>query len=189
MQRRWTTLALILAAAAVSKPALACQFPIDRDPKSVKYADVVVIGRISNYRIVLDQGAREARKKMLSDPSISPKLRKLLGNTTSFVSDYARFDLIVDGVLRGRAPKKISATWNNSTFGEPPSIPSGSYLVALLNKSSRSPTPRTPNVTRLASVEAESWQVLQAPCSSPFIIQSASAEATALRKILRAQPN
>ena len=71
----------------------------------VRLADVVVIGRISNYRIVR--------------------------NEPGLVSGHARFDVQVDEVLVGRASGRLSVTWYNSTFAVPDQMPAGTYLIAL----------------------------------------------------------
>jgi hypothetical protein len=47
-------------------PAAACAIAMPLKPTDVKYADVVVVGRLSNYRIVLDEKARQDRKTFLA---------------------------------------------------------------------------------------------------------------------------
>jgi hypothetical protein len=169
-----------MALVVASEPALACRIPAQLELKYVKYADLVVAGRIANYKIVLDQEARRERRKMLArSPNMSPELRKALEGQTNFLSDYARFDVIVDRVLFGIAPKAISVTWDNSTFSEPTAIAPGRYLVAL----------RNPSATELPNGEPGTLTVLQAPCAPAFIFGSDSAQATALRKVLGAGSN
>src|SRR5687767_519913 len=99
----------------------------------VRFADVVVVGRIANYRIVLDQEIRGQRRQSLAKPNLSPYLRRLYETQTSFLSDYARFDILVDEVLVGRAGRRLTVTWNNSTFSEPASMAAGPFLIALRN--------------------------------------------------------
>lgn len=187
MQWRWDIAAFSLAFAALSEPAFACRVAAPLDLNDVRYADVVVMGRIANYRIVLDQQARQERKKMLArSPHMAPELRNSLQNQATFLSDYARFDVVVDRVLTGVAPKIVTVTWNNSTFAEPQAMSPGQYLVALRNPSSTSPPLRGPSATVLANREPGILTVLQAPCAPAFIFESASASAVGLRRILGA---
>lgn len=107
---------------------------------------------------------------------------------TSFLSDYARFDVIVDQVLAGKAPRMVSVTWDNSTFGEPASMPPGLYLIALRVPGSMAPPLRGPSATILPTPEPALPTLLQAPCSSAFIFPVASDEAIAVRGIIERKP-
>ncbi|MEA3014077.1 MAG: hypothetical protein QOD42_2622 [Sphingomonadales bacterium] len=155
----------------------------------IRYADVVVLGRIVDYRIVLDPIARRDRRNMLAhSPGMRVEERRRLRRQTSFLSDYARFDVMVDDVLVGRAGAMLIVTWDNSTFDEPRSMPPGPFLIALRDPGSRSPPLRGPSATILPNREPRSLTVLQAACSSPFIFESASNEAAAVRWILAQRP-
>jgi hypothetical protein len=186
MRCDWRAAALAVAVAAAGDPAYACVVVASLDPADVKLADVVVIARIANYSIVLDEKVRRERKESLA--RMSPALRESLASQTTFLSDYARFDLLVDKVLVGPAPKTLSVTWDNSTFGEPEAMPPGEYLVALRYPGSRSPPLRGPSATILPNPEPGRLTVLQAPCAPAFIFPSASAQATAVRKLLPGRP-
>lgn len=178
MRRYLYAVALSLLAVMGTAPAHACRMRPALDVGDIKYASVVVIGRVSHYEIVLDQAARQRRQDLLArSPDMSPALRRLLSEQTAFGSDYARFDVRVDTVLAGRASKTLSVTWNNSTFGEPDKMPEGPFLIALV-----------PGATGLGSEKPKSLTVLQSPCSLPFILEKASAEADAVRSILRTTP-
>jgi hypothetical protein len=171
--------------AAVGVPALACRIPVPLELRDVQYADVVVVGRIANYRIVRDEAAREQRRKLLaSSPDMPPELRKILAGQQGFLTDYARFDVIVDKVLSGKAPKTLSVTWDNSTFAEPEAMPPGPYVLALRHPGSRAPPPRGPSATFVPNREPGTLTVLQAPCAPAFIFETASGEAATLRKAL-----
>ena len=65
----------------------------------------------------------------------------------SLLPDYARFDVQVKEVLVGRAPNRLSVTWDNSTFGEPEQMAAGPYLIALRRPGSASPPLRGPSAT------------------------------------------
>lgn len=170
---RWFCSAVALALATLSAlPAGACRVHVPINLGDVHYASTVVVGRISNYRIVLDPKAREARARILANsPDMSREVRQMLESQTAFLSDYARFDVIVDDVLFGTAPGVVSVTWQNSTFGEPASMAPGPYLIALRAPGSVAPDPTLPTL-------------LQAPCSSPFLFPVASEEAVAVRRII-----
>lgn len=185
MQRFCTVATAALALVLVSGPAHACRMYAKLDLNDVKYADVVLVGRVSNYRIVRDV---EFRRKMLANPKLSPDMRKLYESTSSLLSDYARFDIQVDQVLAGKAPTRLSVTWHNSTFREPEKMATGPFLIALRWPYSKTPPLRGPSATILPNREPGSMAVLQAPCSSPFIFESTSNEARTVRLILGTRP-
>jgi hypothetical protein len=178
-----------LAVVAVStilttKPAIACLLMAPRALSDIKYADVVVLGKITNYELVLDQSARRQRQERLSQPDLAPDLRRMLSEQKRFLSDYARFKVLVEEVLVGQPANVISVTWDNSTFGEPENMPEGPYLIGLRNPSSRIPPLRGPSATVLPTPEPNSLTVLQAPCASAFIFEAMSPQAKTIREIL-----
>lgn len=175
------SLATILAA----KPASACLMAADLQLDDIKYAGVVVIGRIVDYEIVLDQAVRKERKDMLErSTDKSTEFWRSMSEQKHFLSDYARFKVLVDQVLVGQSPKVISVTWDNSTFGEPEKMEDGPYLIGLRQPGSKSPPLRGPSATILPSPEPKSLTVLQAPCAPAFIVEATSAEAKTIRKML-----
>lgn len=158
--------AAIAAIATCASPAQACMGGAALDPRDVAYADLVVIGRISGYRIVASDGDRRGIP------------------AGSWMPDYARFEVIVDEVLKGEAPGRIIATWDNSTFEEPKTMPPGRYLIALRRAGSAIPPLRGPSATVLPSPEPAAMAVLQAPCAPAFIFAENSREAGAVRTAL-----
>lgn len=177
-----SAIALILTLATA--PADACGISVKRGLNDVVYADVVVVGRISNYRIVRDE---TFRRKMLANPKLSPDLRLLYEGPGSLLSDYARFDVEVDELLVGKTPKRFSVTWDNSTFGEPEEMPAGPFLIALRDPGSAMPPLRGPSATILPSPDPTTLTLLQAPCSRPFLLERGSLDAGAVRFILSAR--
>lgn len=174
---------LVLAGA----PAQACAVMAELDPRDVGYANLVVVGRVSNYRMVLDPVARRERKELLAKSSdLSPAMRKMLAEQTEFVTDYARFDVTVDEALVGEPPKTLSVTWDNSTFDEPEAMPPGPFLIALRDPRAALPPLRGPSGTIFANREPTSPTVLQAPCAPAFMFDATSQEARAVRQILAA---
>ena len=183
MQRHWFLSAILLALLA-SQPTHACRIRAATVLADVKYADVVLVGRISNYGIVRDH---EERQRMLKIPNLSAEMRKMYEDPTeTLLWDYARFDVEVDEVLVGKAPRKITATWDNSTFGEPGKMAPGPFLIALRDPSSKGPPIRGPSATILPSRERRILTVLQAPCAGPFLFDAQSEEARTVRQILKA---
>ena len=150
----------------------------------VRFADAVVVGRIANYRIVLDQEIRRQRRQLLAKPDLSPYLRRLYETQTSFLSDYARFDILVDEVLIGRPGRRLTVTWDNSTFSEPASMPRGPFLIALRSPRSKMPPLRGPSAYIAPNPEPDTLTMLQAPCASPFLFEHGSEEARAVRRII-----
>lgn len=175
MQSYSSAAALVLALVAIGTPAQACRIPAPPDLNDVQHADAVVVGSIVNYRIVRDPIARRDRQRTLAkSPGMRPELRKLLEGQTNFLSDYARFDVVVDQVLVGEEREILSVTWDNSTFLEPETMPSGPFLIAL----------HDPSASTLPDRDLGSLTVLQAPCSIAFMFESGSDEAGAIRGIL-----
>jgi hypothetical protein len=179
------TMVMSLAIMLAAKPASACFMVAERKLDDVKYASVVVIGRIVDYEIVLDQAVRKERKEMLErSADKSTEYWRLMSEQKDFLSDYARFKVLVDEVLVGQPPRVISVTWDNSTFGEPETMKDGRYLIGLRKPGAESPPLRGPSATILPSPEPKSLTVLQAPCAPAFILEATSAEAKTIRKML-----
>lgn len=185
MKRLWCVAPVVLAFAA-GGPAHACRIRAPTVLDDVRHADVVLVGRISNYRIVRDN---EFRRRMLSSPHLPADMRAMYeSQTTTLLPDYARFDIQVDEVLAGRAPTRLSVTWDNSTFGEPAEMAAGPFLIALRRSNSGTPPLRGPSATIRPSPEPESLTLLQAPCAGAFIFESMSNEARTIRRTLAARP-
>ena len=184
MPKPWSIAVLFLAVLA-NEPAYACRVTAPLVLDDVKFADVVLVGRISNYTIVRDNAQRQ---RMLSLPNLAPDMRKLYQDPRqSLIWDYARFDVQVDEVLFGKAPRRLSVTWDNSTFGEPSELPRRPFLIALRDPTSRIPPLRGPSATIQPSREPGRLTLLQAPCSSPLMFESTSDNARAIRQILKAR--
>lgn len=178
MFNRW----LALTMGMIASPAHAC---IDLVPLSlgdIKFADVVVVGRIERYQIVPDAKARQQYQRMVAK---RPYLGKLSSRPRGFVTDYARFEVVVGEVLRGKVTKRFTATWDASTFAEPERAPSGLLLIALRYPNSKSPPLRGASATIFPNREPRSLTVLQAPCSAAFLFQAGGSQANAIRKMLK----
>ena len=181
MRRQWFISGIVALLSSFCGRAEACLMDARFELDDIQYADVVVVGTISDYHLVLDPVARERFKSLVAK---YPDLWKSSSEPSSFVTDYAQFQVVVDEVLRGEAPRELSVTWDNSTFGEPKSIPSGPFLIALRDPHSRTPPLRGASATVAPSPEPDTLTVLQAPCARAFLFEAGSKEAQMLRQKL-----
>lgn len=184
MRHHWTGPASAAAIAIMAAPAEACLYSPPVDLGDVRRAEMVVVGRIVNYRIVEDRETRRDRRILQANwPHLSRQEQRRRARRTRFLTDYARFDVMVDEVLSGQAERVIGVTWDNSTFNEPEAMPGRRYLVALRRlpgeASAHGPGP---------AVRASPWPgaviPVQASCSRAFIFEETSAEARGVREIL-----
>ena len=149
----------------------ACIVYADIDYQAIFQADLVVIGQVSNYRI------------------LRPKDDK-----GRIIAEYAQFDIRTREVVKAAnadSPQSgdlIPVTWDNSTFSEPDamySLPqSVGFLIALRHPSSDVPPLRGPSAFIAPTPDPELFTVLQAPCSQAFIFRMDSLTAIALRQWL-----
>ncbi len=167
--------------AASSATAKACMTYAQRDINDVRLADAVVVGEIRKYEIVESVEARKRRAEMRAR---NPELWKDISEDAGYLSDYARFEIAVTDVLKGEASGVVTVTWDNSTFGEPKTIATGTYLVALRRADSPRPPLRGPSATILAQPEPGLMTVLQAPCSGAFIFAAKPDTIQTIRDIL-----
>jgi hypothetical protein len=173
------------AAMTFAAPASACRTNAPLHIEDVRFADLVVVGRISHYRIVRDL---QFRRKMLASPHLRPEDRKYYAADSVLLPDYARFEMIVDEMLAGKAPRRIAVTWDNSTFGEPETMAAGPFLIAFRRPTSAMPPLRGPSATIRGNREPGLLTLLQAPCSSPFLFESNSDQARTITRMLIAHP-
>lgn len=156
----------------------ACIVSVPLHIEDVRHADVVVVGRITDYRLVLDPVVRARRK---ADVARNPEVWKRFGDQTRFLPDHARFRIEVEEVLYGEAPDMLVATWDNSTFAEPDSLAPGPYVIALRNPQSGTPPLRGPSAVVGPAPEPGTLTLLQAPCARPFLFEADSEKARLLR--------
>lgn len=176
----WRYLALGCALAVTCQSAHACIMAVERNPADVGFADKVVIGKVTNYRIVRDL---EFRKRMLANKNLSFKERQYYADPKkSLGPDYARFDVHVMQTLVGKPARRITVTWDNSTFDEPASIGTGPFLIALRDPASPMPPLRGPSATVFPNREPGTLTLLQAPCASPFLLPVSDPEVKIIRQ-------
>ncbi|WP_296817583.1 hypothetical protein [Brevundimonas sp.] len=148
---------------ALGQPAAACFVEAPTVLEDVRLADVVVVGRVTEYSII--RPLRSAR-----------------------LPRYARIELQVDEVLVGDAPETLTMTWVNSTFGIPEAIGEGPFLIALRAPTSDAPPLRGPSATIFPTPEPELLTILQAPCAQPFLFDASSEESEVVRLLLDDRP-
>jgi hypothetical protein len=183
LHRPFLTIAL-LALASIATPTQACMGVAPLAAEDIKDADVVVIGRIANYTIVLDQEMRARMKAIADDPDTPPEQRAFFAADRGFLGDYARFDILVDEILVGRAQATLTVAWDNSTYSEPESMPPGPFLIALRDPGSHELGSQGSGITIGPNPEPGLLTILQWPCSEAFILAVDSAEARASLAIL-----
>lgn len=184
MPKNGNVTALVLSLVAIGHPAYACRVPAPLKLNDVRYADIVLVGRIANYEIVRDQ---EKRAELIARLRPDDPWRKAVEGGAGILSDYALFNVVVDEVLKGRAAGTISVTWDNSTFSEPEAMPTGQFLIALRNPTAKAPPVRGPSAFIGANPEPTLSTVLQAPCAPAFIFEVSSREAADVRRLLTSQ--
>lgn len=171
---------------ASANAASACLMATGLNIKDVSYADAVVVGSIENYEIVRDMAFRERR---LSDPNLRDESRAIYSDPNkAILGDYARFEVLVTEVIVGDVPQRFSATWDNSTFGEPASLSDGQLLMAFRRAESPIPPLTGPSATILPNPEPQSLTILQAPCAPPFIFENSSETALRIKELLAKNP-
>ncbi|MDR2113420.1 MAG: hypothetical protein LBQ62_10035, partial [Candidatus Accumulibacter sp.] len=121
-----TLIALAFCFLLASPQAHACLMNARLELNDIKYADVVVIGRITDYKVVLDQEIRQRQKEPVA-------------SNMRFMSDYARFRILVDEVLVGKAPKILLATWSHVWFGKSDKMEKVQFLIGLRYPHSKIP--------------------------------------------------
>ncbi len=161
---RYPALALLLAALGLdASPAWSCI--VTRTlAKQLAASDLVVVGTVENYEIVLDQESREVRKRDLLrtlGPDLSPELKGAIREKVWHFPDYTRFDIRVEEVLAGDAPERVAVYWPDTMFGETGEKLAGPRIFALLAPNTvqsvdqlhvfPDPRPREPNARRILS--------------------------------------
>jgi hypothetical protein len=148
--------------------------------EDVRRADVVVIGKISDYRFFRDEALR---RKMLSSPNLAPDLREAYEDSNRvWWSDYGQFEIEVDQVLAGRAPRKVLVIMRGSSLPPPTQMDPGRYLVALHRAS-----PARPFETRASSpsYDPNALTPLEQPCAGAFIFKADSTSARTIQGFLQ----
>lgn len=155
-----TLLAAQLICAAST--AAACIVSVPFEINDIRQADLVFTGTLIDYRV--EEG---------------PKSYSL--------NKYGLLTFRVDTAIKGQSPRTIKLYWWNSTFSLPKNMDEGQRLiVAAINPGKRLPL-LGPSGYEQNSMRPDLQQVLQAPCSVPFLLPYDKASVANVVKVLRGQ--
>jgi hypothetical protein len=155
-----TLVAFSFVAGLEPQSVQACITDLPLRPVDVRQADVVFTGRLLKYE------------------RVSP------GRPDS-LSDYGLITIRVETVMQGQITGDIQLYWWNSTFGVPKEWTRGENLLVAARRADRPGLPlRGPSATVFPSRRPDLPQVLQAPCSSPFIFPSSSENIETMQAVL-----
>ncbi|HEY0629553.1 MAG TPA: hypothetical protein VGD23_09500 [Sphingomicrobium sp.] len=169
---------LLLTLIGYSTPALACRDEPELELSWLSRADLVIVGRVSNYRITPDFNdpvAARVRYDLLERAlAANPEEREAIRRNIRSASDYAHLDVQVEEVLVGTVPERLEVTWDTSWFRLPDRLEPGLYLIAL----------QAPGKGAVSPARARSWTVLSPICEQSFLIPSGRKDAVAIRQQL-----
>ena len=173
-------LGTMMATTLLPTSAPACVVISPRKLEDVRRANVVVVGQISDYRFFRDESFR---KEMLSSPNLTPDMREAYKDPNRIWGpDYGEFEVKVDQVLAGRAPRKVLVIMRGSSLPPPVKMEPGRYLVAL-----HRPSPARPSEARASSpyYDPNAMTPLEQPCAGAFIFKADSPSARTIQGILQ----
>lgn len=157
------TATLILACA----PAYACRYhkPIEID--DLRYADLILVGRISNFRTV--------------SPDREPGLKTAYPRVP-----FAEFEISAEEVLFGTAPERVIVTSYPLAGAQADQVSAGPFLFALREPLSEFPPRNITGREALFYPNAVdgSFTILGQRCSSVFMFEPRSNEAESVRRFL-----
>jgi hypothetical protein len=123
-----------------------------------------------------------------ADEVFSGKLlryERVSGDGPGSLSDYGLLTVRVQTVLKGKASGDVQLYWWNSTYGVPDRMERGEpILVAAVHAGGPSLPLRGGSATFRPTQRPDILQILQAPCSSPFFLDSSPANITVVRTTL-----
>ena len=152
---------LVVAVAAAAQPAKACRMNARFHVEDIRHADVVFAGRLIRYELV------------------SP-------GRPNTLDEYGLLTVRVHRVLKGRVSGDVQLYWHNSTFAMPRSMERGRPVLIAAVRADRPGLPlRGPSGTVFGTGRPDLLQVMQAPCSSPFILHASQTTVDSIRTILR----
>lgn len=142
--------------------ATACIDIVPFEINDIRHADLVFNGTLVDYRV-----------------AEGPKSYSL--------NKYGLLTFRVDTVIKGKPPRTVQLYWWNSTFSLPETMDVGERLiVAAIDSGKRLPLRGASGYVQ-SSMRPDLQQVLQAPCSVPFLLPYAEPSAANVVKVLRGQ--
>jgi hypothetical protein len=103
------------------------------------------------------------------------------------LDDYGLLTVRVDEVLKGHVRGEVQLYWWNSTFGVPEEEIESSVLIAAVDAKRKMLPLRGASATVFPTRRPDLLQLMQAPCSSPFLLDYTDQTVGNVRKILRGE--
>lgn len=173
MRRLPAVLALGLTITAAPVPALACAVYSPLRPEAVRGADVVVVGRLSDYRREVSAESRRRFEAWSREPR--PAWMPA-GPDPTPVRDLNTFTVDVERVVAGQAPARIRVDWPASNISPPETIEDGQYLIALTH-------------TYPGAAPGVDFVAVGHACSGAFLYPAASRYALEALSVLAGKPS
>ena len=141
---------------------------------------VLIVGRAARYRFVPNW---VERRQLANSRWISPAEREMyLDPKHGFLADTAKLTIVVDRVLKGRAPALINVDWAGGNTGVFQTLDKRSRLIAFSIGTDFLPAQ---GATRRAS--ATSFHLVDVICSGPMLVDAASPMAVDVERLLAPQ--
>jgi len=144
---RWAAMFIAASAVTICQPAVACNTEGWELPWDFQRADKVVVGRITNYRLVPNEaeGARlkEAIESGIASSYQKQKYEENLAKGLPPGGNFGLFNLAVNEVLKGKSARRITVIfpydeWANQGPGDhsvlPASLPHQDAIIGLVTK-------------------------------------------------------
>jgi len=108
-------LVAVTCALALSQPAAACNREALELPYDLDWADTVLVGRITNYRIVPNDAEGERLTQVLKSGTASEWQKQQIESRTSkgipLGGSYGLFDVTVTDVIKGKSSRRITVIY------------------------------------------------------------------------------
>ncbi len=178
----WSFLFVAISMVTLDSMALACAAPSLIELNDVKFANIVVIGTIIDYKIVKNE---KFRRQMLKSKYLSAEDRRIYAGSELLRTDFARFKIVVSQVLFGTAPKTLSVSWDYpESLDIPKRMANRPLLIALHWRYNDVFFRQGGSYSTLSDRDPKLVTILQAPCAGPFIFDSVGSDARAIKVIL-----
>lgn len=120
-----------LAIVAAAGDATACTIPLPRNAQEAFNSDIVVVGRLENYKKTLNDVELTSWRARVLDSPVEGGLRRLLEQSPRWLKQFGMFDFIVEEQLKGEVAERIEVTLADEQFGPPDSVLDGMYMLVL----------------------------------------------------------
>lgn len=156
-------LLLFLVSVCSATAASACIDIVPFEIQDIRQADAIFSGKLVRYE------------------RVSP------GRPDS-LDDYALLTIHVDKVIKVKVSRTVQLYWWNSTFGVPETKEIATpLLIAAVSAKRRILPLRGGSATVFPTLRPDLLQLMQSPCSSPFLLDDTPQNVENVRKILRGE--